>query len=237
MPPLSPETKIFLTPLLPSFLPPKNPLDLGTQTIWQPEPLETCVDALLRDPAIGGACDFDSGHQSAPLRYLRQGHRGRERVRNPWRSRILGDGSPLSPEFMDVVRKNNVVLSRSSDRTLRAMGKVTGYGNRNTALAVRNSRAGRRPRSRVGAARSRNGSARRFCAPSAAGAGRRTCPLRRRGLNIAERIGYPVAMKAQAARLRTRPRRAASSAASPMRRRAATPGRRCTPMSGARGRD
>ena len=36
VPPLSPETKNFLMPLLPEFLPPKNPLDLGTQTIWQP---------------------------------------------------------------------------------------------------------------------------------------------------------------------------------------------------------
>src|ERR1700683_2242278 len=50
---------------------------------------------------------------------------------------ILGDGSPLSPDFMAVVRKNNIVLSRSSDRTMRAMGKVIGYGNRNSALAAR----------------------------------------------------------------------------------------------------
>ena len=38
---------------------------------------------------------------------------------------------------MAVALKNNVVLSRSSDRTMRAMGKVIGYGNRSTALAKR----------------------------------------------------------------------------------------------------
>ena len=54
VPPLSPDTLAHLTPILPSFLPPKNPLDLGTQTIWQPELVQICVEALLRDPAIGG---------------------------------------------------------------------------------------------------------------------------------------------------------------------------------------
>ena len=42
---------------------------------------------------------------------------------------MLGDSSTLPPEFMDAARESKVVLSRSSDRTLRAMAKVVAYGN------------------------------------------------------------------------------------------------------------
>ena len=53
---------------------------------------------------------------------------------------------------------------------------------------------------------------------------------------IADRIGYPVAMKAQAAQLRTRPKPAASILGVADGRPFAKPGRRCTPMSNARSR-
>jgi acyl-CoA synthetase (NDP forming) len=54
VPPLSPEIEAHLKPLVPSFIPPKNPLDLGTQPLWQPDIVEAGVAALLKDPAIGG---------------------------------------------------------------------------------------------------------------------------------------------------------------------------------------
>ena len=41
---------------------------------------------------------------------------------------ILGDTSPLAPEFLTLAREHRIILSRSSERSLRAMAQVTAYG-------------------------------------------------------------------------------------------------------------
>src|SRR5580658_5924818 len=204
LPPLSPETLDQLTPILPAFLPPKNPLDLGTQTIQQPELLQTCVEALLHDPAIGALLiSIPATSPRHSVIYVEGIAAASKTSSKPVALTILGDGSTLSPDFMAVVRKNNIVLSRSSDRTMRAMGKVIDYGNRNSALATRKAApvapvaipelgAGAQPEwlgkkvlAALGIATPAGELARSVDAAVA----------------IADRIGYPVAMKAQAAKL------------------------------------
>ena len=104
---------------------------------------------------------------------------------------------------MEVVRKNSVVLSRSSDRTLRAMGKVIGYGNRNTALALRHPA----PVAPISIPELGRGAQPEWLGKQVLAAlGLKVPPgglahSVDEAVNIAERIGYPVAMKAQAARL------------------------------------
>jgi acetate---CoA ligase (ADP-forming) len=204
VPPLSPDTQAHLTPILPEFLPPKNPLDLGTQTIWQPELLQICVEALLRDQAIGGlAISIPPTSPRHAVLYIEGIVAASAASAKPLALAILGDGSPLSPEFTTIARNNNVVLSRSSDRTLRAMAKVIGYGNRNAALkerkvasvrAVSIPELGQGPQpewlgKKVLAAlgvRIPEGEIARSANAAVA---------------VADRIGYPVAMKAQAATL------------------------------------
>ena len=112
--------------------------------------------------------------------------------------------SPLAPEFVAVALKNNVVLSRSSDRTLRAMGKVIEYGNRNTALAKRKVvpawvriDSGARSRRATRMARQEGT---RGALGLRVPAGELARSLEE-AVQIADRIGYPVAMKAQAAKL------------------------------------
>jgi len=204
LPPLSAETLNHLTPLLPAFLPPKNPLDLGTQTIQQPELLQTCAEALLRDPAIGGlAISIPATSPRHSVIYIEGIIAASKTSTKPVALAILGDASPLAPEFMAAVLKNSVVLSRSSDRTLRAMGKVIAYGNRNLALAqrkvvplepVRIPELGQGPQpewlgKKVLAA---------LGLKVPAGDLARSVE---EAVNIASRIGYPVATKAQAAKL------------------------------------
>ena len=108
------------------------------------------------------------------------------------------------PTSWHVALKNNVVLSRSSDRTLRAMGKVIDYGNRSAALAKRKVASSRvRVDSRNSVkARNPNGSARK-CSPRSACAfpPGELARSAEEAVQIADRIGYPVAMKAQAAKL------------------------------------
>jgi acyl-CoA synthetase (NDP forming) len=204
VPPLSAETLAYLTPILPEFLPPKNPLDLGTQTIWQPELLQTCVEALLRDPAIGGVAisipPTSPRHQALYIQGIVAASKANPK---PLALAILGDGSPLSPEFLTIARSNNVVLSRSSDRTMRAMGKAIAYGNRNSALKERKVV----PDTPVSIPAIGQGPQPEWLGKKVLAAlGVRT-PAGELARNadaavaIADRIGYPVAMKAQAAQL------------------------------------
>jgi acyl-CoA synthetase (NDP forming) len=53
VPPLSAAGERMLRAALPSFATPRNPLDLTTQPIWQPELIFTGARALLDDPEVG----------------------------------------------------------------------------------------------------------------------------------------------------------------------------------------
>jgi acyl-CoA synthetase (NDP forming) len=204
VPPLSPDTMAHLTPILPAFLPPKNPLDLGTQTIWQPELLQICVEALLRDTAIGGvAISIPPTSPHHAVLYIEGIIAASKASAKPLALAILGDAAPLSPEFMTIVRDNNVVLSRSSDRTLRAMGKVIDYGNRNSALAHRRPA----PVGPISIPELGRGTQSEWLSKKVLAALGLRVPagdLARSAdaaVSIAERIGYPVVLKAQAAEL------------------------------------
>jgi|HubBroStandDraft_3_1064219.scaffolds.fasta_scaffold01425_6 acyl-CoA synthetase (NDP forming) len=204
LPALSKETLDQLTPILPAFLPPKNPLDLGTQTIQQPELLQTCVEALLHDPAIGALLiSIPATSPRHSVIYVEGIAAASKTSSKPVALAILGDGSTLSPDFMAVVRKNNIVLSRSSDRTMRAMGKVIDYGNRNSALATRKA-APVAPVAipQLGAGAQPEWLGKKVLAAlgiaTPAGELARTVEA---AVAVANRIGYPVAMKAQAAKL------------------------------------
>jgi len=204
LPPLSRETLDHLTPILPAFLPPKNPLDLGTQTIQQPELLQICVEALLRDPAIGGLLiSIPATSPRHSVIYVEGIAAASKTSTKPVALAILGDGSTLSPDFMAVVRKNNIVLSRSSDRTMRAMGKVIGYGNRNSALAARKAAPAAPvaiPELGAGAQPEWLGKKVLAALGIAIPAGELARSVEA-AVAVADRIGYPVAMKAQAAKL------------------------------------
>jgi len=204
VPPLSKETLDYLTPLLPAFLPPKNPLDLGTQTIWQPELLQICVEALLRDPAIGGVViSIPATSPRHAVLYLEGIIAARGKSAKPLAFAVLGDGSPLVPDFVTIARQNKVALSRSSDRTLRAMGRVVAYGNRNSALAARKVV----PADPVSIPKVGRGPQPEWLGKKILAALGITVPageLARSAdaaVAAAERVGYPVAMKAQAAEL------------------------------------
>jgi acetate---CoA ligase (ADP-forming) len=204
LPPLSPDTLAHLTPVLPAFLPPKNPLDLGTQTIWQPELLQICVEALLRDPAIGGVAISipPTSPRHAGL-YIEGIIAASKANAKPLALAILGDAAPLHQEFMTIARDNNVVLSRSSDRTLRAIAKVIDYGNRNSVLAQRKAE----PVGSVSIPELGQGTQPEWLGKKVLAALGLRVPAgdlarsAEAAVGIADRIGFPVAMKAQAAKL------------------------------------
>lgn len=202
VPPLSPEIEADLKPQVPSFIPPKNPLDLGTQPLWQPEIVEIGVAAVLKDPGIAGlAISIPAGAPANANGYLKHIIAAKQRTDKPLALAMLGDASPLPPDFIQTARDNKIVLSRSSDRTLRAMAHVIARGNHKPGTeeaapqpfaSVPKMTSGLQPEWRgkqvlaaAGIAIPRGGLATTVD----------------QAVEIAERIGFPVVMKAQAAAL------------------------------------
>jgi acyl-CoA synthetase (NDP forming) len=202
VPPLSPEIEAHLKPQVPSFIPPKNPLDLGTQPLWQPELVNVGVAALLEDPAIGGvAISIPAGAPANANGYLKHIIAAKQMSEKPVALAMLGDASPLPSEFIHTARENKIVLSRSSDRTLRAMAHLIARGNHRQVPeeAVPQPFASM-PKMNSGVQPEWKGKQ----VLAAAG-----IPIPRGGLAetldqaiaIAQRIGFPIVMKAQAAAL------------------------------------
>lgn len=201
MPALTEEVRAALEPKLPSYIPPKNPLDLGTQAIWQPELTQIGTEALMSDQNLGSVIvAINSGtarsqHTYGP--YFVEALKGRSKPA------ILGFPAPeLDPDFAQAVLDNGLILSRSIERSMRAIARVTHYGR----ALERNARSvihtpfeklgvlGRGPQPEWVGKRLLSAIGLRIPDGDLA----RTLD---EGLAIAERVGFPVAIKAQAGAL------------------------------------
>jgi acyl-CoA synthetase (NDP forming) len=202
VPPLSPEIEAHLKPLVPSFIPPKNPLDLGTQPLWQPDIIETGVAALLKDPAIGGvAISIPAGAPANANGYLKHIIAAKQMSEKPLALAMLGDASPLPPEFIQTAREHKIVLSRSSDRTLRAMAHVIARGNhKHVPEETAPQPFASMPKLTSGAQPEWRGKQVLAAAGIAIPRGGLAESVDQ-AVEIAERIGFPVVMKAQTAAL------------------------------------
>lgn len=198
MPPLTEEVRAALEPKLPSYIPPRNPLDLGTQAIWQPELTGIGAAALMDDPDLGSlVIAINSGTAKSQNTY---GPYFVDALKDRDKPAILAFPAPeLDAEFAQAVLDNGLILSRSIERSMRAIARVTHYGR---ALA-RNARSasyapfenlpvlghgpqpewvGKQFLSAIGIRIPEGGLATRLDEAVA----------------IAERVGFPVAIKAQA---------------------------------------
>ena len=125
LPPLDADIAARLAPRMPPHVAPRNPLDLGTQPIWEPELVGVGLQALLEDAAIGGVVmSIPAGAPDKMNLYIEQIARARHASEKPIVLSVLGDGSPLDPGFVQKARENMIVFSRSSDRSLRALAHV-----------------------------------------------------------------------------------------------------------------
>ena len=125
LPPLDADIAARLAPRMPPHVAPRNPLDLGTQPIWEPELVGVGLQALLEDAAIGGVVmSIPAGAPDKMNLYIEQIARARHASEKPIVLSVLGDGSPLDPGFVQKARENMIVFSRSSDRSLRALAHI-----------------------------------------------------------------------------------------------------------------
>jgi acyl-CoA synthetase (NDP forming) len=203
LPPLSPETTRVLREALPVFATPRNPLDLTTAPVWQPDLMRVGTKALLDDPNIGSVTiSITMATPQQGINYLDAILAALPGNEKPFVLSLLGDRTPLPPEFVQKARDHRVIVSRSADRSLRAMKHVTEYGRMLAGLdakAPAQTFAGL-PKFGLGTQPEWLGKK----ALRALGVATPDGDLARsadEAAQIAERIGFPVAMKAQAADL------------------------------------
>jgi acetate---CoA ligase (ADP-forming) len=202
LPALSPATAEILRKELPDFIGPSNPLDLTAQAIVDLGLYDRTVTPLLKDERygslllgviIGSANAYAMAKADAILKPVLG-------VEKPVVFGLLGDEVELPPGLVDKTRNAGIPFFRSPERAMRALARITAYGQ---SLA----RTGKVPPA--------------FAAPPLPGNGvlpeyRSKEYLARCGIPVprgqlvrtraeaetaAEEIGFPVALKIQAAAL------------------------------------
>ena len=204
LPPLASDTEATLKTRLPPYVPPRNPLDLGTQALWDLDIVGFATKALLDDPNLGALLiSIPSSSPRHSVQYLKDIIAAKEGSPKPLVLAILGDGATLPSEFLELAREKRVILSRSSERSFRAMATVIAYGQRLAELPA----APATPAPFSGLPALGRGPQPEWLGKQLLGAiGIKTPPgaLAKSAVEaatIAGRLGYPVAMKAQAAAL------------------------------------
>lgn len=204
LPPLSEAAEKEMRAALPGFATPRNPLDLTTQPVWQPDLMRTGASALLDDPKIGGlVISIPMGNPGLAAPYMNfMLEAARKQPHKPVIFSALGERSPLPAAFTDLAKEHRVVTSRSADRSLRAMKHYVSHGR---ALARAKRTVALTPIANLPVFT--KGPQPEWLGKQALKAAGMRIPagdLARSAddaVAIAKRIGFPVAMKAQAAKL------------------------------------
>lgn len=127
--PLSPATQATLAARLPAYLKPNNPLDLGTAVVADPELFHDGLAALLGDEGIGSvALAVPYADAEANEEMFRQVTRAAAGQSKPVVVALLGDVLPVPAALSAYAAERGVVVSSSPERSLRAMAAVTRYG-------------------------------------------------------------------------------------------------------------
>ena len=206
IPPLTPATVSALKPQLPAYAHTANPLDLTTQPVFQPELMHIGPKALLDDPNTGSlVLAIMPGGPATQLKYVEGLLAAKKGSDKPVLLSFMCDRQPLAPESVALARDHRLILSRSSDRAIRALACVTRYARMNARLKEA---AGRQAETRLPKLPPLGHGTQPewLCKQLLAAMGVATPPGAlahdlAEAEKIAAGIGYPVAMKAQAAAL------------------------------------
>jgi len=201
VPRLAPATIEKLKAALPDFASLDNPLDITAQVLRDVSLWPRTAEALLADPGIGSLClPMVAGtlqYAMAKVDALRPALRAGGK---PTVIALLGDEFPVPPEFMAAFRAEGVPVLRSPERALRALAHAIAYGQslacaRGTAAMI-----DAPPLPRRGTLPEHEGKAYLAALGIAVPSGTLARDVSE-ARTIAQRIGYPVALKAQAAAL------------------------------------
>ena len=197
IPELEPATLKKISETLPSYGNYGNPLD--TTAGFTPAMLPAVVKALIDDPNVGSLFISFPINTAIPLRAFNEGmaHSPKPKVLV-----ALGDTWKLGTDVDEAAKESPAVYSRSSDRMLRAIALYTKYGR-----SLARERVAGTPAPFAGLPKLGKGAQPEWLGKKVLAAAGIRVPngdLARtpdEAAAVAEKIGYPVALKAQAAAL------------------------------------
>jgi acyl-CoA synthetase (NDP forming) len=197
LPELDPATLKKVSEVLPAYGNYGNPLDVTAG--FSPDALPTAAKALLDDPNVGML------FISFPISYAAVAKAFNEGMAHSPKPKVmvaLGDTWQLAPDIVQAVNESPAVVSRSSDRMLRAIALYTKYGRSLARSRMPASVAAFPGMPKLGKGPQPEWLGKKIL--SAAGIRVPDGELARTpddALAVAHRVGYPVALKAQAAAL------------------------------------
>jgi acetate---CoA ligase (ADP-forming) len=212
LPALSPDCAAGIKAVLPPFAAIENPVDVTAMSIRDASILGRAAAHLLADPAMGsllvaivaGAPRFAMDKANAIVGGIAD-------LKKPVAVATMGDETPLPAEFAAALRQKGLAFFRSPDRALRALARVTWYGNTVTT-AERRAESVPLPQplpqippatneTKAAGARAEYQGKVFVAALGIAVPRGELARDQEQALTIARRIGFPVALKAQAAAL------------------------------------
>ena len=199
---LTPEVTAELTEQVPPYVHVDNPFDIGTTGFANPGIYGTSATAMLKDPGVGIILSVHAGGspamQEKKIDYLLPVY---EQADKPIVFCLIGDDYPLAPAFVEKVRACGIPFFRSPERAMRAMKLVADYAAARVAAEDRDTRTapaldlpkggavveyvGKQGLADLGLSVPKGGMAK----------------TADEAVAIANRIGYPLVLKAQAAKL------------------------------------
>jgi len=201
VPRLAPATIDALRAVLPSYASLENPVDITAHVLRDLSLWPKTAAALLADPGIGSLCiPMVAGTQKYAMDKFNALAPTLAAHDKPCVVAVLGDEYPVPPEFLAAFRQKGVPVLRSTERALRALAHATAYGQALAAQRVEPQALQTPPPPGTGTLPEYQG--KQYLAALG-------IPVPRGALvhNVAEekavaqRIGYPVVLKAQAAAL------------------------------------
>jgi acyl-CoA synthetase (NDP forming) len=201
LPEIEPATLAKVKEVLPPYGNYGNPLDVTAG--FSPDALAVATKALIDDPNVGML--FISFPINLPIA-VKNFNKGMADSRKPKIMVALGDTWQLPPETVQAVKESPAVFARSSDRMMRAITHYTRYGRSLARTRVPANPAPFPGMPQLGQG-TQNGAQPEWLGKkilSAAGIRVPEGDLARTAddaVAVAKRVGYPVALKAQAAAL------------------------------------
>jgi acyl-CoA synthetase (NDP forming) len=140
LPALSADTVAQLTAKLPSFAVAENPLDYTTIGVRQPGLIGEILQIACADPAVGSlVLAIPVGPVMAQRDKAQHIVPALGALTKPALLVLTGDNGPIEPFFTEAVQASGVPFFRSADRALRALKRLTAYGE--TLAAARRAEA------------------------------------------------------------------------------------------------
>ncbi|OOG53100.1 acetate--CoA ligase family protein [Polaromonas sp. C04] len=128
LPRLTEATTQRLKDMLPSYAVAENPLDYTTIGVRQPGLIGEILETILADEPVGSiVLSIPAGPAMAQRDKAEHIVPALARATKPAVLVITGDGGPMESFFLEAIRSSGVPFFRSTDRALRALGRVAGY--------------------------------------------------------------------------------------------------------------